>query len=275
MKTILFTLLMMSAALLFGLDTDTAKFFRREAGPETVELPADQIYPQGRLFPFTFYSTGGGSMKKRGELLPEAEREADTAQIVKAGVTMIGPQYELNDRAVATARKYGVKVVYTVHPVIDGKELDRPLLLKLAEEDPEHYLDRIREAMTKLIREQAKNPEIAWWDVSPEELRFWITPEVEYIKLAYETIKANDPLKRPVFFYEPVHRGAGCLAKFLPYQDLSVKGTYTNYSGHRAARAWVRHSIGQETGGNKSKAAKLLGLRSAPALEVQRKRLFQ
>lgn len=125
MKTILFTLLMMSAALLFGLDTDTAKFFRREAGPETVELPADQIYPQGRLFPFTFYSTGGGSMKKRGELLPEAEREADTAQIVKAGVTMIGPQYELNDRAVATARKYGVKVVYTVHPVIDGKELDR------------------------------------------------------------------------------------------------------------------------------------------------------
>lgn len=31
----------------------------------------------------------------------------------------------------------------------------------------------------------------------------------------------------------------------------------------------------QESGGNKSKAAKLLGLRSAPALEVQRKRLFQ
>ena len=31
----------------------------------------------------------------------------------------------------------------------------------------------------------------------------------------------------------------------------------------------------QESGGNKSKAAKLLGLKSAPALEVQRKRLFQ
>ena len=31
----------------------------------------------------------------------------------------------------------------------------------------------------------------------------------------------------------------------------------------------------QESGGNKSKAAKRLGLRSAPALEVQRKRLFQ
>ena len=30
----------------------------------------------------------------------------------------------------------------------------------------------------------------------------------------------------------------------------------------------------QESGGNKSKAAKLLGLRSAPALEVQRRRLF-
>ena len=31
----------------------------------------------------------------------------------------------------------------------------------------------------------------------------------------------------------------------------------------------------QESGGNKSKVAKLLGLRSAPALEVQRTRLFQ
>lgn len=246
MKTTLFTLLTMSAVLLCGLDTNTAKFFRREAGPETVKLPADKIYPQGRLFPFTFYSTGGGSVEKRGKLLPEAEREDDTAWIVKGGVTMIGPQYELNGQAVATAKKYGVKAVYTVHPVIDGKELTRPLLLKLAKEDPEHYLDRIREAMTKLIREQAKNPEIAWWDVSPEELRFWIKPEVEYIKLAYETIKANDPLKRPVFFYEPGHRGAGSMAKFLPYQDLSVKGTYTNYSGRRAMRAWVRYSIEQE-----------------------------
>ena len=247
MKNLIFAAALTAALAAVGLDTDTGKFVNQGVGPDTVKLPADKIYPQGRLFPFTFYSTGGGSMEKRGKLLPDAEREADTQEIVRGGVTMIGPQYELNDQVAATARKYGVKAVYTVHPVIDGKTLNRPLLLQLAKDDPEHYLERIKAAMAKLIREQAKNPEIAWWDVSPEEPRFWIAPEVAYIQAAYEVIKANDPLKRPVFVYEPGHRGAGSLAKFLPYQDLSVKGTYTNYSGHRNSRAWVRHSIEQET----------------------------
>ena len=123
MKNLIFAAVLSVTLAAGGLDTDTGKFFNQGVGPDTVKLPADKIYPQGRLFPFTFYSTGGGSMEKRGKLLPDAEREADTQEIVRGGVTMIGPQYELNDQAAATARKYGVKAVYTVHPVIDGKVL--------------------------------------------------------------------------------------------------------------------------------------------------------
>jgi hypothetical protein len=56
----------------FGLDTDVKKFFNIDTVPVT-GIPADQIYPKGRLFPFSFYSTGGGSEEKREELLPETK----------------------------------------------------------------------------------------------------------------------------------------------------------------------------------------------------------
>ena len=103
-------------------DTDHDKFFN-----QTTEVPAglssDKVYPQGSLFPFSFYSTGGGSTVKRGDLLPAAEREADQKQIIEGGVTLLGPQYELNDESLETARKYGVQLIYTVIPVVDGSRL--------------------------------------------------------------------------------------------------------------------------------------------------------
>lgn len=74
LKTIIF-LLTATAFHAFSVDNDMERFF---AGPCSgdIRLPADQVYPQGRLFPFSFYSTGGGSVTRRGVLLPEAERLA-------------------------------------------------------------------------------------------------------------------------------------------------------------------------------------------------------
>ena len=68
-----------------------------------------------------------------------------------------------------------------------------------------------------------------------------------YLKTMYDIIRENDPQKRTVFMYEPGHRNAGALSKTLPFMDLCAKGTYTNYSGHKNDRGWVRYSIEQET----------------------------
>ena len=232
---------------LCAIDTDTNKFFRQGIGPETVKLPADQIYPRGRIFPFSFYSIGGGSSAKRGELLPAAEREADQREILADGnVTLIGPQYELNDASLDVAAKYRVKMVYSVQPKVDGTLVDRKYLQQLTKEGKTLDREKIAASIAGIVKAVAHRPEIAWWDLTPEELRSWEKNEGDYLQLAADTIRANDPLKRPVFMYEPGHRDAASLAKTLSPQDLSCKGMYLNYSGMKHQRVWARWSIEQE-----------------------------
>ena len=234
-----------SALCASALDTNWQKFFNHEVSIPS-GLPADRIYPQGQLFPFTFYSVGGGSEEKRGELLPAAERESDQKQIIAAGVTMIGPQYELNDESIETARKFGVQVVYTLAPTIDGEKLNRKWLLDHIKEHKKLDEEKIKAAFREEIRKVVKHKEIAWWNLIPEELRFWRKEEMRYMQLVYELIREEDPMQRPVFMYEPGHRSASALAKLLPWQDLSAKGMYMNYSGHKTQRAWARHSMLQQ-----------------------------
>ncbi len=221
-------------------------FFQSKSNEAYQKLPADQVYPQGRLFPFSFYSTGGGSEEKRGNLLPDAVREADQKQIIEGGVTMIGPQYELNDPSLDVAKKYNVKLVYSIKPVIDGKVVNRQYLKELEKNKETLDMEKAKAAIVEAVKKVADRSEIAWWDVTPEELRFWRADELEYLKSAYQIIRENDPLKRPVFMYEPGHRTAEALAKLLPWQDLCAKGTYTNYSGMKYQRVGVRHSIEQQ-----------------------------
>lgn len=228
-----------------ALDTDHDKFFNH-ATEIPAGLSADKVYPQGTLFPFSFYSTGGGSTLKRGDLLPVAEREADQKQIIDGGVTMLGPQYELNAESLETARKYGVQLIYTVIPVVDGEPLEREWFLKLAKEKQVLDAEKVRAAVIAEVQKVVDRKEIAWWDIRPEELRFWVANEMKYLQIAYQAVKDTDPLKRPVFMYEPGHRTAGALLKLLPWQDLSAKGMYLNYSSKKTQRVWARYSIEQE-----------------------------
>ncbi len=239
--------LLLAASMLHAaaLDTDTERFF---SGPRSadIKLPADQIYPKGRLFPFSFYSTGGGSDARRGELLPEAERLAEQDRILKHGATLVGPQYELNDISRKEASKYGFKLIYSICPELDGKVVKREFFHALAKNNQTFDEEKMSRAIAEKVRNAAPCKEIAWWDITPEELRHWMPEEVRYLKLARKVIQENDPLKRPVFMYEPGHRDAAALAKLLPYQDLSVKGTYLNYSGMKQQRIWARHSMEQQ-----------------------------
>ncbi len=222
---------------------DVAAFFRTAPNELEQKLPADKVFPQGRLFPFSFYSTGGGTEAKRGDLLPAAQRAADEKQIIEAGVTMIGPQYELNDSSLDVAKKYNVKMVFSIVPKVDGVIVDREYLKRLTARKEKLDVAKVKASVAEIVKAVADRPEIAWWDITPEEMRFWVPNELEYLKTAYETVKENDPLKRPVFMYEPQHRSADDLVKLLPYQDLCVKGTYVNHSAMKTQRVWVRHSI--------------------------------
>lgn len=246
MKTGLCAILVFAGATMSAIDTDADKFFNHNVGVQTVKLPQDKIYPRGRLFPFSFYSVGGGSETRRGDLLPEAERERDQQRIIKGGVTMIGPQYELNESSLETARRNGIKMIYTIHPVIDGVAADRKWIQGLTREKTKLDTARLKEAVAAIVKSVAHHQEIAWWDITPEELRYWVSNEAECLKAIYEAIKENDPQKRPAFMYEPGHRNAEALAKLMPWQDLSAKGMYLNYSGKKDQRVWVRFSMEQE-----------------------------
>ena len=242
--------LFLSTLSAFALDTDTDNFFK--TGPDASKnLPPDEIYPRGQLFPFTFYSTGGGSEQKRGELLPEAERLADQQEIIDAGVTMIGPQYELNDRIVEDAKKYKVKAVYTIIPEIDGQIVDIKYLRKLDVEKKDVDLEKLRKSVADIVKREAVHPEIAWWDMTPEELRFWSKNDMLCLKTVSDTIRENDPLKRPVYMYEPGHRDPKALAKTAVFQDICAKGMYANYSSQKNSRVYCRWSIEQELEGIK------------------------
>jgi hypothetical protein len=210
------------------------------------KLPADEVFPRGRKFPFSFYSVGGGSMNKRGELLPEAEKIADQDHILAAGVTLVGPQYELNDEIVALAKRGKCKAIYTLTPVFEGQPINIKSFQEWSKAKRPVPFDDLMKSLAEQVRAVASNPEIAWWDVTPEELRWWVKNEMTYLELATKTVRENDPMKRPVMMYDPGHRGATSLAKTNRFLDFSSKGMYTNYSGHRADRAWNIWSIQQE-----------------------------
>ena len=260
MKKFLSFLLLACTAALAAQTPDAKKFFGAGPVPADVKLPADLVYPQGRLFPFSFYSTGGGAETKRGDLLPPDVRLKDQMEIIKGGVTMIGPQYELNDMSFEVAKANNVKIIYTVRVDIDGVPMDRKYIWALNAKNPLPE-EKLRAAVAAKVKAVAGHKEIAWWDIGAEELRFWKKYEVDILRIMAETIRANDPLKRPVVMYEPGHRGAQSMAKLLPFQDLSFKGMYVTYYGMKKQRVWARWSTEQQVEG-----AKLAGKPQIPAI---------
>ncbi|MBE6403373.1 MAG: hypothetical protein E7039_06595 [Lentisphaerae bacterium] len=225
------------------------KFF--DVGPvaSDIKLDANIVYPRGSKFPFSFYSVGGGSPEGRGKLLPEAEKLADQNRILAGGATLVGPQYELNKEVVDLAKRGKVQAVYTINPVVDGEPMvGSKIFDKWARARKPIQWDKIKASIAEQVKAVANNPEIAYWDLTPEELRPWRKSEMEFIKIGAETIRANDPLKRPIMMYDPGHRGATSLATTCKHLDFVAKGMYTNYSGMKTQRVWNRYSVEQMTG---------------------------
>ncbi|MCX6898269.1 MAG: hypothetical protein NT105_06170 [Verrucomicrobia bacterium] len=198
--------------------TNPGDFFR--AAPDSgASLPADRIYPQGRIFPFSGFS---------GK--PEREKAN--------GFTMHGPVYGNKKlEALEANEKAGLPFPYTIG--LDMKfHSDKPLVLTEAE---------IKAIITKQVAEVASRTNICWWYLTPEEIRSWRKNEIAYMKAASEAIHAADPMKRPVWMYDPNHRDAKALVQTGAHLDLVGKGCYVNYAGYQDRRVWVRWGMEQET----------------------------
>lgn len=196
-----------------------ALFFAAPADPGA-KLPADGIYPQGRVMAYMGYS---------------GKAERDLAN----GFTVAGPVYGDQAPYVRACIARGQPVVAQVHGM-NGNFVKPSQTPAFTPADTEA---RVKAEVAKW----AAHPEVIWWAVGPEELRPWRKDEMDYLALVCKTIRANDPLKRPVFMYNPNHRDAKALTPIAAQVDILGKGAYVNSAGKKDERAWVRWSIEQET----------------------------
>jgi hypothetical protein len=69
---------------------------------------------------------------------------------------------------------------------------------------------------------------------------------MQYLEIVCETIRDNDPLKRPIYHYNPNHRDAKSLVPIARHVEVVAKGCYVNLVGRKRDRTWVRWSVEQQ-----------------------------
>lgn len=193
----------------------TPDAFFRPAPDRSGDLDPHKLYPRGQVFPLSFFGLNLARDK------PE-------------GLTLIGPYGR--EKNIAAAEKHGLACTYNISLPM-GFHDEKPLQLT-----PEE----IRQRITEQVRAVADRAEIGWWYLGPEELRYWRKNEATYLEVATDAIRQADPLGRPIWMYDPNHRSAAALAHTVKHLDVCGKGMYTNYTGQRENRVWVRWTIEQE-----------------------------
>ena len=179
------------------------------------------VYPQGRLFPFMGYS-------------------GNPTRDARFGFSVAGPTYAADqENDLAAAEEAGLSFPYKIGIKMNfhAKAPDKPLVLT-----PEQIRQQISDQVNKVVDRKT----ICWWYITPEEIRYWRKNEMDYLRVATEAIRAADPLKRPIWMYEPNFRDAASLAKTGRYLDIIGKGVYVNLADYQDSRIWVRWSVEQE-----------------------------
>ncbi|RLD11959.1 MAG: hypothetical protein DRI44_02390 [Chlamydiae bacterium] len=97
------------------------------------------------------------------------------------------------------------------------------------------------------VADPVSNATIIAWNISPEELRYWVWQETNYLQRVHDAVSANDPSNRPTMMYEPNHRTASNLAKTVLYQDILPQGCYAHLKGFDHNRVFIRHQMSNMT----------------------------
>lgn len=167
-----------------------------------------------------------------------------------AGFTMAGPYYKLDQRNVELIKSLGAMGFKTFWSLGNKEMIGNG-------QSADQLRGEIRGQIDAVLKDTELNRHVAWWYVGAEELRYWKADEMQLLQIVSEEARQRDPLKRPVWMYEPNNRDAAALVKTGQFQDIIGKGSYVNYA--KKPRVWVRWSIEQET-----EAGKVLN--SNPAL---------
>jgi hypothetical protein len=236
MEVVMFWKSIVCVLVLSSLSVVSGNFFQN-ALDKGARLPDDKLYPQGRIFPYT-----GFSPHKR-----------DLEQIKKSGFTALGPVYGRYEEFLATCKEVKMPCIYGITVILpDGKKLKKDSHLSNSKWTPDWQY--ITDYIKKIVKKHASDPNVAWWYIAPEEIRYWRKNELEYLKRACAAIHEADPMKRPVWMYSPGHRNDKAMAKVAKYLDVLGKGCYTGYSKQKDSRIWVKWTIDNQLG-----ALKLVG----------------
>lgn len=221
--------------------TAVAADFFRPGFDDGKDLPADRIYPAGRIFPFTGFSP------------------ASVAATAKAGFSMAGPVYSDGQMRKLKAGSELLPIVWPLRAVDGRTTLTRKLL-----DNPNLDLEPYVESIEKQVRKSASNSNIAWWYLMPEELRPWRKLDMEFLHRAVAAIRNNDSERRPVWMYLPNHYNAEQLRPFAAELDIIGKGMYPSQFDKERERVWCRWSMESET-----EAIRQAGSRSIPIAVVE------
>lgn len=202
-----------------------ADFFKADRDPGAA-LPADRVYPAGRVFPIGGFSPPAG------------------ADLRKLGFSLAGPVYGGPERMAEFARKQaaaGMPVIWQLEVIYKNQPMSIKrfdALVKNKEAIDWAAMDR---AMEQAVREALNTADgnIAFWAITPEELRHWHQDEMEYLRRFAAVIRKLDGKKRPVWMYIPGHYNQSALEHYAPILDVLAQGYYPHAGA--TPRVWCRY----------------------------------
>ena len=195
----------------------TGGFFDAPVDPGASLSPAG-IYPHGRRMAYMGYS-------------------GKPARDLETGFTVAGPVYGAQEAYLAECIKNHWPVV---------AQVPSEVRFVGAGSEKKQDFDAAVKGAEAFVAKYAGNKEILWWSVLPEELRPWMPVEMAYLNRMTQAIRAKDPLKRPIFLYNPNLRSEATLLPIAHEVDILGKGCYVNWTDRKNNREWIRSSIQSE-----------------------------
>jgi hypothetical protein len=190
-------------------------------------------------FPIGFYSLGAN------------DPALNLATASSLGFTIAGPQYGgLSTANLARYRgavEHGLRIVVQVAaPISHGF-----LAIEL---DTMAVLQALGPQIATILQDTTLGPAVAWWMVSPEELRPWRSIEMKYLDYVVRAIhEMEDALgapRRPVCVYQPSNRTARWLSVVGGHSDLICAAAYANRKP--PPHSWVEWAVAQAVDASRS-----------------------